>query len=63
MAGGPHVPFHATEAEAAEEVAIGLEAYRAVAEDWLYIPVISGRKSEGEVPGRRVHALHRGDDA
>ncbi len=44
--------FHATEAEAAEEVATGLEAYRAVAEDWLAIPVIQGRKSPAETfPG------------
>ncbi|MBX3029149.1 MAG: proline--tRNA ligase [Chloroflexi bacterium] len=40
--------FHATEAEAAAEVDTGLEAYRAVAEDWLAIPVVQGRKSEGE---------------
>jgi prolyl-tRNA synthetase len=40
--------FHATEAEADEEVAIGLEAYRSVAEDWLAIPVVKGRKTEGE---------------
>lgn len=40
--------FHATEAEADAEVAIGLEAYRAVSEEWLAIPVISGRKSEAE---------------
>jgi prolyl-tRNA synthetase len=40
--------FHATEQEAAEEVATGLEAYRAVAEDWLAIPVIKGRKTENE---------------
>jgi prolyl-tRNA synthetase len=40
--------FHATEAEADEEVATGLEAYRAVAEDWLAIPVIKGRKTENE---------------
>jgi prolyl-tRNA synthetase len=40
--------FHATEQEADEEVATGLEAYRAVAEDWLAIPVIKGRKTEGE---------------
>jgi prolyl-tRNA synthetase len=40
--------FHASEEEAAEEVATGLEAYRAVSEDWLAIPVIQGRKSEGE---------------
>jgi prolyl-tRNA synthetase len=40
--------FHATEQEADEEVATGLEAYRSVAEDWLAIPVIKGRKTEGE---------------
>jgi prolyl-tRNA synthetase len=40
--------FHATEQEAAEEVATGLEAYRAVAEEWLAIPVIRGRKTEHE---------------
>ena len=44
--------FHATEEEAAEEVATGLEGYRAVAEEWLAIPVIRGRKSHGETfPG------------
>ncbi|HEX7431063.1 MAG TPA: aminoacyl--tRNA ligase-related protein, partial [Candidatus Limnocylindrales bacterium] len=32
--------FHATEQEAADEVATGLECYRLVAEDWLAIPVI-----------------------
>ena len=37
--------FHATEQEAADEVATGLEAYRATAEEWLAIPVIRGRKS------------------
>jgi len=40
--------FHATEEEAATEVETGLECYRKVAEDWLAIPVIRGRKSEGE---------------
>jgi prolyl-tRNA synthetase len=40
--------FHATEEEAAEEVATGLECYRTVAEEWLAIPVIKGRKSETE---------------
>src|SRR5687767_11736852 len=40
--------FHATEEEAAEEVATGLEAYRATAEEWLAIPVIKGRKTENE---------------
>ena len=44
--------FHATEQEAAEEVATGLEAYRAVAEDWLAIPVIKGVKTSNETfPG------------
>jgi prolyl-tRNA synthetase len=44
--------FHATEAEAADEVATGLEAYRAVAEEWLAIPVIKGVKTENETfPG------------
>ena len=51
--------FHATEVEAAEEVATGLEAYRAVAEDWLAIPVIRGRKSPAETfPGAiYTHAI------
>ena len=40
--------FHATEAEAADEVAVGLEGYRQVSEEWLAIPVIKGRKTEGE---------------
>jgi prolyl-tRNA synthetase len=44
--------FHATEQEAADEVATGLEAYRATAEDWLAIPVVRGRKSKNETfPG------------
>jgi len=40
--------FHATEQEALDEVAVGLECYRAASEDWLAIPVIKGRKSESE---------------
>jgi prolyl-tRNA synthetase len=40
--------FHATEQEAVDEVAVGLEGYRRVCEDWLAIPVIRGRKSESE---------------
>jgi prolyl-tRNA synthetase len=44
--------FHANEQEAADEVAIGLEAYRATSEDWLAIPVIRGVKSRNETfPG------------
>jgi prolyl-tRNA synthetase len=51
--------FHATEAEAAEEVAVGLEAYRAVAEEWLAIPVVRGVKSPAETfPGAvYTHAI------
>ncbi len=51
--------FHATEQEAADEVATGLEAYRAVSEDWLAIPVIRGRKSRAETfPGADyTHAI------
>src|SRR5438067_7347834 len=40
--------FHAMEEEAAAEVETGLECYRKVAEEWLAIPVVTGRKSEGE---------------
>lgn len=44
--------FHATEHEAADEVATGLEAYRAVSEDWLAIPVVRGTKTKAETfPG------------
>ncbi|MEA2621595.1 MAG: prolyl-tRNA synthetase [Chloroflexota bacterium] len=51
--------FHATEQEAAGEVAIGLEAYRAVSEEWLAIPVIRGRKTPAETfPGAvYTHAI------
>src|SRR5207245_650315 len=40
--------FHATHAEAAEEVARMLDCYRALAEDWLAIPVLTGRKTAVE---------------
>src|SRR3954454_11107243 len=51
--------FHATEQEAADEVATGLEAYRATSEDWLAIPVVRGRKSPAETfPGAvYTHAI------
>ncbi|MFC1673466.1 proline--tRNA ligase [Pseudomonadota bacterium] len=39
---------HATEVEAREETATMLEEYRALAEDWLAVPVIPGEKSESE---------------
>jgi prolyl-tRNA synthetase len=40
--------FHATHAEAAEEVMRILEYYRAIAEDWLAMPVVMGLKTESE---------------
>ncbi|MDQ6846219.1 MAG: proline--tRNA ligase [Candidatus Dormibacteraeota bacterium] len=40
--------FHATDEEAAAEVDTMLECYRELAEDWLAIPVIKGRKTESE---------------
>jgi prolyl-tRNA synthetase len=44
--------FHATEEEAAAEVATGLAGYVKVSEDWLAIPVVQGRKSPAETfPG------------
>ena len=49
--------FHATEQEAADEVALGLEGYRRVSEDWLAIPVIAGRKSPAETFPGAVYTL------
>jgi prolyl-tRNA synthetase len=40
--------FHASAEEAQAEVDLTLEYYRSIAEDWLAIPVIAGRKSESE---------------
>src|SRR5579864_8928251 len=40
--------FHATDEEAAEEVDTMLDVYATLAEDWLSIPVIKGRKTEAE---------------
>ncbi len=39
---------HATEEEAREEVARMLEVYRTLAEDWLAMAVVPGKKSESE---------------
>ncbi|MFO7533224.1 MAG: His/Gly/Thr/Pro-type tRNA ligase C-terminal domain-containing protein [Candidatus Limnocylindrales bacterium] len=51
--------FHASEEEAAEEVATGLAGYVKVSQDWLAIPVIQGRKSPAETfPGADyTHAI------
>ncbi|MFN2451338.1 MAG: proline--tRNA ligase [Candidatus Dormibacteria bacterium] len=40
--------FHETDTEAATEVDTMLECYRELAEDWLAMPVIKGRKTESE---------------
>ena len=40
--------FHETDAEAGAEVDTMLGCYRALAEDWLAMPVIAGRKTESE---------------
>jgi prolyl-tRNA synthetase len=40
--------FHETAAEAEQEVATMLDCYRQIAEDWCAMPVLTGRKSEGE---------------
>jgi prolyl-tRNA synthetase len=40
--------FHATHAEATEEVLAMLENYRSLAEDWLALPVVKGLKTESE---------------
>jgi prolyl-tRNA synthetase len=40
--------FHETDQEAADEVDTMLDCYRALAEDWLAMPVIRGRKTESE---------------
>ncbi len=40
--------FHEGDGEAADEVSAMLGCYRELAEDWLAIPVISGRKTESE---------------
>jgi prolyl-tRNA synthetase len=40
--------FHAAAEEAMEEVALILDYYRQVAEDWLAMPVLTGQKTEAE---------------
>jgi prolyl-tRNA synthetase len=40
--------FHETRAEAVEEVDRMLDCYRELAEEWLAIPVVAGRKTESE---------------
>ena len=56
--------FHATEEEAAEEVATGLEALPRRGGGLARDPGHPGPQESGrDVPGRRLHARHRGHDA
>ena len=49
--------FHASAQEAIEEADLILGYYRSIAEDWLAVPVLSGRKSPAETFPGAVHTL------
>jgi prolyl-tRNA synthetase len=49
--------FHATADEAMDEAALTLGYYRSIAEDWLAVPVLAGRKSPAETFPGAVHTL------
>ncbi len=49
--------FHATGEEAMEEADLILGYYRSIAEDWLAVPVLSGKKSPAETFPGAVHTL------
>jgi len=49
--------FHATAQEAIEEADLILGYYRAIAQDWLAVPVLSGKKSPAETFPGAVHTL------
>ncbi|HEX7264353.1 MAG TPA: proline--tRNA ligase [Candidatus Dormibacteraeota bacterium] len=49
--------FHATGQEAMEEADLILGYYRSIAEDWLAVPVLSGKKSPAETFPGAVHTL------
>jgi len=49
--------FHASAQEAMEEVALILGYYRSIAEDWLAIPVLTGKKSPAETFPGAVYTL------
>jgi len=49
--------FHASAQEAVEEAELILGYYRSIAEDWLAVPVFSGRKSPAETFPGAVHTL------
>jgi prolyl-tRNA synthetase len=49
--------FHASAQEAMDETAMILTYYRSIAEDWLAVPVLAGRKSPAETFPGAVHTL------
>jgi prolyl-tRNA synthetase len=49
--------FHATGKEAMDEVAAILANYRSIAEDWLAVPVLAGKKSPAETFPGAVYTL------
>jgi prolyl-tRNA synthetase len=49
--------FHASAREAIEEAELILGYYRSIAEDWLAVPVFSGKKSAAETFPGAVHTL------
>ncbi len=49
--------FHASASEAIDEADLILGYYRSIAEDWLAVPVLSGRKSPAETFPGAVHTL------
>ena len=49
--------FHASAQEAIDEAALILGYYRAIAEEWLAVPVLAGKKSPAETFPGAVHTL------
>jgi prolyl-tRNA synthetase len=49
--------FHADAQEAMAETALTLSYYKSIAEDWLAVPVLAGRKSPAETFPGAVHTL------
>jgi prolyl-tRNA synthetase len=49
--------FHASAQEAIDEASMILGNYRSIAEDWLAVPVLTGRKSPAETFPGAVHTL------
>jgi len=49
--------FHASAQEAMDEVELILGYYRSIAEDWLAVPVLAGKKTPAETFAGAVHTL------